>query len=189
MNEVERIYDELRVIGEIISASNDISATSVYGEHSAKVLLLAGASYFERQIISSIEAWINAETPSVAARHFVRHQAVEKKFFSLFDFSANSKNAKAFLSKFGPDYYKWAQEDMKLAAIDENVQETFIRFCRLRNSLVHSNYATYNIDKTMEEIWNEFKKAEIQVKWIEDSFGRFALALDKLSNSQEVNGG
>lgn len=181
MNEVERIYEELLTIGEIIRLSNDISAISVYGEHGAKVLLLAGTSYFERQIISSIEDWINAETPSIAARHFVRRQAVERKFFSLFDFSANSKNIKAFLSKFGPDYHKWAQEDMKLELVDESAQETFINFCRLRNSLIHNNYATYNIDKTIEEIWGEFKKAEIQVRWIENSFRRFSLTLAKLA--------
>ena len=177
MNEVERIYKELREIGEIVRASNDISTISAYGEHSAKALLLAGASYFERQIISSIERWMDTETQSSAARHFIRHQAVERKFFSLFDFSANTRNVRAFLAKFGSDYNQWAQEDMRVAAVNENIQETFINFIRLRNSLVHNNYATNNIDKTIEEIWDEFKKAEILVTWVEGSFRRFASTL------------
>jgi hypothetical protein len=173
MNEVERVHEELRAVGQIVSRSNDISAILAYGEHSAKVLLLVGASYFERQIISAIEEWIHAATQSAAMRHFVLNQAVERKFFSLFNFSADSKNINGFLANFGADYSKWAKEDMKAATIDGNIQQTFLNFCRLRNSLVHSNYATYNIDKTIDEIWTEFERAEKLVRWIEGSFRKF----------------
>lgn len=172
MNEVERIHEELKAIGQIVGASNDVSAITDYGAHSAKALLLAGASYFERRIISSIEDHVNTVTMSDVVRHFVLHQAVERKFFALFDFNADTKNINAFLSKFGPAYNKWAKDDIKLAGVEKS-QLYFLNFCRLRNSLVHNNYATYDINKTLDEVWAEFAKAALLVSWIESSFKRF----------------
>lgn len=172
MNEVERIHEELKAIGQIVGASNDVSAITDFGAHSAKTFLLAGASYFERRIISSIKDHVSAVTTSGVVSHFVLHQALERKFFVLFNFNAEVKNINAFLSKFGPDYSQWAKDDIKDEGIEKN-QLDFLNFCRLRNSLVHSNYATYNIDKTLDDVWVEYGKALLLVNWIEASFGRF----------------
>ena len=172
MNEVERIYEELKAIGQIVVASNDVSARTDFGAHSAKTLLLAGASNFERRIISSIENHVNTETLSGVIRHFVLHQAVERKFFSLFNFSADAKTINAFFAKFGADYSQWAKDDIKAAGIEKS-QLDFLNFCRLRNSLVHNNYATYNIGKTLDEVWEEYGKALLLVNWVDESFGRF----------------
>lgn len=171
MNEVERIHEDLKAIGQIVNASKDVSAISGFGEHSSKTLLLAGASYFERRIISSIGDHINAVTESRVLRHFTFHQAVERKFFSLFDFNGGPKNINAFFKKFGPEYSKWAKTDV--AARKDIDQLAFLNFCSLRNSLVHNNYATYSINKTLDEVWGEFRKAEMLVSWIENSFSRF----------------
>lgn len=173
MNEVERIYEELKAIGQIGVASNDVSARTDFGAHSAKTLLLVGASNFERRIASSIEDHLNNVTTSSVIRHFAFNQAVKQKFFSLFDFNADTKNIKAFLSKFGPDYSNWAKDDMKAAGVDIGNQIAFLNLCRLRNSLVHNNYATYDIIKTLDEVWAEFDKAALLVRWIESSFERF----------------
>ena len=115
MNEVERIHQELAAVERIVAVSGDISSIIAYGEHGAKTLLIAGASYFERQVISSIEAQLNRSITSPALKHFAYHQAVDRKFFTLFDFSATTNNINGFLSKFGAEFVSWAKDDLSKA--------------------------------------------------------------------------
>ncbi len=173
MIEVERVHAELLAIETIVTKSGDVSAGTAFSSHSAKVLLLTSASYFERAIISAIEEHLNNGTSSPLIKHFTFHQSVERKFFALFDFSADTKNINGFLSKFGPDFSKWAKEDLKVQGIDMQIQVAFLDLCRLRNSLVHNNYATYDINKTLAEVRSDFDQALKLVRWIETAFTRF----------------
>jgi hypothetical protein len=178
MNEVERVYEELRAIQKVVAASGDVSTISAFGQHSAKSLLLVGASYFERVIIDAIAEHLNKTTSDVAVQHFTFHQAVHRKFFALFDFSADTKNINGFLSKFGPDYNKWAKDNLKAASIENDIQVAFLDFCRLRNSLVHNNYATYDINKTLDDVREHFDRALRLVNWINGSFAAFGKSHD-----------
>lgn len=173
MIEVERVHGELVLIESIIAQSGDMSAATAFASHSAKVLLLTGASYFERAIIGAIEQHVHSGTSSPLVKHFTLHQSVERKFFALFDFSADTKNINGFLSKFGPDFSQWAKEDLKTSGVSADIQLAFLDLCRLRNSLVHNNYATFDINKTLSEVRSDFDKAMKLVTWIESAFTRF----------------
>jgi hypothetical protein len=173
MNEVERIHQDLLAIQALIGASADVSAIAAYGEHSAKTLLLAGASYFERKVLSAVQTYLDKSTQSSVLRHFVYHQAVDRKFFSLFDFSAKAKNISPFLGKFGQGFSTWAEKDMPKKGVDKESQLTFVNFCRLRNSLVHGNYATFAINKTLAEVRSAFDEAAKVLVWIEGAFESF----------------
>lgn len=175
MNEIERVYEELVEIRKIVISSNDASAIADYGAYSAKVLLLAVASYFERMVISAIQKYLNNSIKSTPIRHFSFHQAVERKFFNFFDFSSNAKNINKFISVFGDDFSLWATNDLKIQGIGQEIQVEFLGLCRLRNSLVHENYATYLINKTLDEIKESFDKASKVVFWINEAFDKFEL--------------
>lgn len=175
MNEVERIHEELAAIEKIIAASSDASASAAYGEHSAKALLLAGASYFERKVISAIEAYLGQSTSTASMKHFTFHQAIDRKFFSLFDFSAGAKSINGFIAKFGDEFSVWAKNDLQQQGVDRETQLAFLDFCRLRNSLVHNNYATFAINKTMREVKEAFDAASKVVIWIDGAFDKFEL--------------
>ena len=62
---------------------------------------------------------------------------------------------------------------MPNVAIDKDAQLAFLNFCRLRNSLVHNNYATFAINKTLAEVKTGFDAASKVADWIETSFQRF----------------
>jgi len=181
------VYAELEAIGVIVDASGDVSAIASYNVNSAKILLLTGASYFERSIVAAIEDHLNTVTPSLTIRHFTFHQSVDRKFFSLFDFSASNKNISGFLSKFGPDFSEWAKEDMRAQGIDADTQAAFLAFCRLRNNLVHNNFATYNIDKTLADVRADFDKALKLVSWVENCLRRFHEAVPPVVADNESN--
>jgi hypothetical protein len=172
MNEVERVYEDLVGIQRIVDASNNPSAKTAFAEHSAKTLLTAGASYFERRIMGAIQVYVEASTTKAAVGFFA-FQGLERKFFSLFDFTSSAKNVNVFLAKFGPDFANWAKVDLLKSGIDEEVQFAFVDFCRLRNLLIHSNYATFNINKTFAEVKLAFDAASKFVSWVETAFDRF----------------
>jgi hypothetical protein len=173
MNEVERIHQDLLAIKVVVGTTSDISAIAAYGEHSAKTLLLAGASYFERRVTATIQIYVDRATGSGALKHFAYHQAVDRKFFSLFDFSPDVKTINSFLSKFGPNFASWAKSDFLKQGIDKDAQIAFLDFCRLRNSLVHNNYATFSINKTLAEVKSAFDGASKLVVWIAGAFDKF----------------
>lgn len=184
MNEVGRVHGELLGLSEIIAQSGDISAVVNFGEQSAKVLLLVGASNFERRIIACVEKLVQITISTEAVQHFVIHQAVERKFFSMFDFSGEAKNINSFFAKFGTDFASWAKLDLVTENVAPSIQLKFLSFCRLRNYLVHNNYATYAINKTLSEIWDDFIEAEKLVIWLEGCFPRF-VASKKKTNGHE----
>jgi hypothetical protein len=100
-------------------------------------------------------------------------QGVERKFFSLFDFSASTRNVNDFLGKFGPEFSAWAKQDMAEQGLVKEDQVAFLDFCRMRNNLVHNNYATYSIGKTLDEVWIAFCAALKLSEWIDAAFVRF----------------
>ena len=108
-------------------------------------------------------------------KHFTFHQAIDRKFFSLFDFSADTKNINGFISRFGDEFSVWAKNDFQQQGVDRETQLAFLDFCRLRNSLVHNNYATFAINKTLREVKEAFDAASKVVVWIERAFSRFEL--------------
>ena len=55
MSDVARIYQELCSLRQIIAVTNSPSDQSAFEAMASKSLLLASASYFERQVCSAIE--------------------------------------------------------------------------------------------------------------------------------------
>lgn len=123
---------------------------------------LATASYFEVQIINTIVEFIGESSDnSELAMEFVRRKALSRQFHTLFDWDAN--NAKHFYGLFGEKFKSFMiarqQEDEKLS----DSISAFIEVGRERNRLVHQDYGTYMLEKTSEEIYSLYKRANVFV--------------------------
>ncbi len=189
MIEVERVWNEITTVRAIVAASNEVSAITIYDTHAAKTLLLAGASYFERRVMAAIEEYVELAAGDGAVKYFVMRQGVERKFFSLFDFSASAKNVNEFFGKFGPDFSAWAKGDLAGLGLTKEDQIAFLDFCRLRNNLVHNNYATYSIGKTLDEVWIAFRAALKLSEWIDTAFVRFERRVASATTDAPVQDG
>ena len=88
---------------------------------------------------------------------FVRRKAIGRSFASLF--SWDSPNANYFYKLFGPDFAasmrRKVQEDREL----EEAVKAFLEIGHLRNELVHKNYADFQLEKTLEEIYERYEIA------------------------------
>lgn len=158
MNEVERIFEELKSIREHFETSKaGLSLFNSLSEFDSKVMLLCSASYFERKVCDEIRHFFREYSSRETMHIFVHNQAVNRKYHTLFDWKASNTNK--FFKLFGKSF-----NDRMNSVIKENPEyqqgmKDFMDLGSKRNQLVHENYATFNLDYTAEEIYQKFIRA------------------------------
>ena len=88
---------------------------------------------------------------------FVRNKAVARQFHTWFEWGA--LNANQFFGLFGTDFKTEMSKQVKAS---EGMQESIRAFLEVgneRNKLVHQDFATFSMEKTLEEIYSLYKKA------------------------------
>ncbi|NJO84754.1 MAG: hypothetical protein HC828_19630, partial [Blastochloris sp.] len=92
MNEVERIYKELSSIEEIIAEKQSPSDLTAFQANSAKILLLASASYFERRICKDIQEYARELVKVDHIPEFIHNQGLSRKYHALFAWEVSNAN-------------------------------------------------------------------------------------------------
>ena len=104
-----------------------------------------------------VDLYDEADQRTGVLSEFVRRKAIGRSFASLF--SWDSPNANYFYKFFGPDFAasmrRKVQEDRDL----EEAVKAFLEIGQLRNELVHKNYADFQLEKTLEEIYERYEVA------------------------------
>lgn len=135
----------------------------------AKILILASASYFEERIISAISTYsdtVLSNNEKIMA--LLKIKAFDRQYHTLFDWKEN--NANKFFSFFGDSVKKTHKDDIKRDDALKTYEQSFMTLGRMRNVLVHSNFAIFPIDETYEEIYELFHFALKFVSYIETIF-------------------
>ncbi|MEL7062306.1 MAG: HEPN domain-containing protein [Bacteroidota bacterium] len=159
MNEVERVFEELKSIREHFKLSNaGLSLYSSLSEFDAKVMLLCSASYFERIVCDRICKFFRDYSSRDTMHFFVLNQAINRKYHTLFDW--NARNTNKFFKLFGRGFHDHMKEIIRENSEYERGMKDFIDLGSRRNQLVHENYATFNLDYTAEEIFEKFVSAD-----------------------------
>ena len=171
MNEVERIMTELQSIEKILEKHAGPSDLDAFRDNSAKVLLLAAASYFERTVCETILRECKSKSNSVIVSEFVKTQALERRYHTLFDW--DKSNANKFFKLFGRKYADWVKEKVSHSDEIRGQIKDFLDVGQSRNKLVHNNYATFYLDNTYSEIWEKFEQALKFVEWLPLQFEEF----------------
>lgn len=86
------------------------------------------------------------------------NKAIHRQYHSYFDWS--SRNANSFFGLFGTDVKaRWrmaSSEDPDLKAS----MQSFLVLGEMRNRLVHGDFATFQLDSTLEEVYNLYVVAK-----------------------------
>ncbi len=127
-----------------------------------KTLLLAAASYFEKKMCESILDACRASGSPESHIYFLDKQALSRKYHTMFDWDKQTLNK--FLGLFGEPFKSDANNFLKANSLQQSVQD-FIFINDQRNKMVHSNFASYNIDNVLEEIWVKFESANQFSEW------------------------
>lgn len=119
----------------------------------SKGLLLAAASAFESRLASHLESLYRQrlpDRPDLVA--FVVSAGIKRRYHTYF--SWDSSNANQFFGLFGPDR---ATQLKNQFGAESGVRE-FMRIGRLRNELVHGDFAAFPLEDTLEDLIERYRR-------------------------------
>ena len=159
---VDRLYQEaLAVVGNL-EKQLEVSLHVAAADNLRKSLLLAAASHFEHRVTSASAEFVReAARGSVLVEQFVRNKAIARQYHTWFKWDDN--NANQFFGFFG-QAFKTAMAERLKARDDLRLSvKAFLELGNERNKLVHQDYASFALEKTMDEIYRLYRDSVLFV--------------------------
>ncbi|HCO5676375.1 HEPN domain-containing protein [Escherichia coli] len=153
---IESMFNNYKCYYDFLLTHNEISFANDYKSQFSKVMLLACASYFETLVVTKIHCMLNPSQCNLT-HDFIDNKALTRQYHTLFDWK--KRNANQFFSFFGPKFKEFMIEKVKSSTELTKSISDFMEIGELRNKLAHNNYATFVLESTAEEIYNNFLNA------------------------------
>lgn len=150
MDIVESLFRDTKELDSFLMNNNELSLRVLVDSNFRKSILLASASYFERQVTDLISEYAQSCTNDGRIIFFIKNKALSRQYHTLFNWDA--KNCNAFLGLFGDEFKKqFGDKVSKDDELDKSIKD-FLEIGRERNRLVHQNFGSYSLEKTADEI-------------------------------------
>ncbi|WP_329314281.1 HEPN domain-containing protein [Streptomyces sp. NBC_01262] len=151
MNPVQRLYEDHRDALEYLRDRQQVSHHATLQMTLPKVLLLAAASEFEERVSEALRDHVRENTRDLKIVELVDQKAIRRHYHTLFDW--DTRTAAKFWALFGSEFKaemkNYCQHDFLLA-----IQiGAFMEIGSLRNQMVHNNYASFVLEKTLDEVY------------------------------------
>jgi hypothetical protein len=154
---IDRLYSEAIATIGILERHSEWSLQIAAADHFRKALLLASASYFEEHVCNSVAMFVREQSKTALIENFVRNKAIERKYHTWFTW--DKKNANQFFGLFGKEFKAMMEDRVKKAPELQLAIAAFLELGNERNLLVHENYATFPMEKTLEEVYALYQRA------------------------------
>jgi hypothetical protein len=174
MDVVDSVNEEYLSIVNFLDTSMQPSLSSDTNKYFKKIIVLSSASYFEDQIQNILINFIAKESGgNEKVISFFKKKAIGMQYHTYFNWGEKNnaekpgKNANSFFSLFGDEFKKIMESEINKNDTIKDSMKCFIEIGHLRNILIHSNFAAYNLDnKTTEEVYNLHKKSLVFIEFI-----------------------
>ena len=174
---IKKIYEDYQEYSSYLQTEGQISFVSDYRNIFSKTLLLSVASYFEEEIKQIIHKILLTSELNIL-EEFIKNKALNRQYHTLFSWKEN--NANSFFAFFGKKFKDFMKKQVDSDEKLKSSIQDFLLLGRTRNELVHGNYAIFNIDMTVEEIFHKFESSLIFIdsliplfKEFNDPMGRY----------------
>ncbi|MFF2398146.1 HEPN domain-containing protein [Streptomyces goshikiensis] len=161
MSPVERMYADHRSVLTYLGDQQQASHHATLQTTLPKVLLLAAASEFEERVCRVLRDHVAAHISDPKILDLVEQKAIRRQYHTLFDW--DTRNAGKFWALFGPAFKagmkKYCADDPKLSG---NIS-AFMEIGSLRNHMVHNNYASFALEKTLDEVYDLYQQGDMFV--------------------------
>ena len=165
---IDGLYEDATGVIRTLEQGAEISLRVAAGDHFRKVLLLAAASYFEHRVCDWVQEFVRERSGgSVLVTNFVRNKAIARQYHTWFTWEA--KNANTFFALFGSEFRSEMSNRVKASGDLRAGVEAFLELGSERNKLIHQNYATFPLEKTLDEIYTLYRSALTFVEQIPGS--------------------
>ena len=162
-NRIEELWSDHRDLVAFLQSDNQLQLQSRVEDAFSKTLIVAAASYFEVRLTQSIvDLYIESTQGAELLAQFVKKQAIGRRFAQLFEWGDEAKpgrNANSFYMSFGADFREYMVSKVRNdQCLDESVR-AFLEIGNLRNQMVHGNYADFQLNKTVDEVFKLYQSA------------------------------
>lgn len=166
---LHRDFDDLLAV---LDEAGEISLRSTADANFRKALLLAAASYFERQLTDVVVSFAEAATaPNHVVTWLIKRRVVERQYHNWFSWDAS--NANRFFSMFGDSFKDHMSTLINRDNLSSSIQ-AFMEIGRERNRMVHQDYGSYTLEKTSEEIYQMYRSATKFVEWFSQELSKYS---------------
>lgn len=155
---IDGLLQKHKLLSEHLAAQKELSLLNDSDDHFRKTLLLSAASYFETEIQDGIVAFVAEHaTKAEPLLEFVKNKAIQRQYYTYFNWDA--KNANAFFGLFGGPFKDFMSKEVQSKPDLADAIRKFLELGALRNQLVHQNFASFPLEKTVDEIYTLYKGA------------------------------
>jgi hypothetical protein len=159
---VDRLYEESVAVIKTLNAAAELSLEVVAADHFRKALLLSAASYFEHVVSMHVLDYVRqCSGGSSLMENFVRNKAIARQYHSWFQWE--SQNANQFFGLFGAEFKSTMSKRVEQSTELRSAVRAFLEVGNERNKLVHQDYATFALEKTLDEIYQLYRAARVFV--------------------------
>lgn len=173
---IDNLHSDASQLLKQLAEAGDLSMHSFANENLRKVLLLSAASWFETRISEAMLKFAEVHSnghPGIQS--LIKKKAVDRQYHTYFDW----KNGKPgpFYGLFGDICSKLMSTEISGDAKLKDGLAAFLELGSLRNELVHENFAAFPFNKTADEVYALYQKAENFITFLErrlpePAFGR-----------------
>jgi hypothetical protein len=176
---VDVLYGEYQAFYEYFKANNETSFQISMENHLKKGLLLASASYFESIITNELIVFTSETTGSnEVICSFLKNKAISRQYHTLFQWD-QPKGANTFFGLLGDGFKTYMKKNIQESKKLSDSIDAFLNIGDERNRLVHLNYGTYTVPKTIDEIYSLYNNASYFVNVLPDCLRLKFLEINK----------
>jgi hypothetical protein len=159
---VDRLYQEAIDVLESLRKNAEASLHISVADNLRKVLVLAAASHFEHRLCTVVSDFVReASKGALLLQEFVRNKAISRQYHTWFQWEGS--NANQFFSLFGASFRTHMAQEIKASEPLSRSIRTFLELGNERNRLVHGDYATFPMEKTLQEVYTAYQEAMLFV--------------------------
>jgi hypothetical protein len=154
---VDRLYEESSSV-ILALGRNEPSLTVAAGDIFRKALILAAASYFEYRVSKCVLDFVfEKANGNGLVVGFVKNKAISRQYHTWFKW--DDTNANQFFGLFGIPFKQMMVERIKTSEELRISIRAFLEVGNERNKLIHQDFASFALEKTLEEIYALYQQS------------------------------
>lgn len=182
---IEQQYHDSKDLSSYLMDNGEVSFATYIDSVYKKILIISATSYFETIISQCISDYAR-KTSGTDKRivTLIENKVIKRQYHTFFDWEA--KNTNRFWMLWGEDTKKKVRKSLDSDERLKAGEQAFIELGYQRNLLVHQNFAEYDVNITLIELYTKYKKACEFVSFIatvlEPDYLKISITKDRCAN-------
>ena len=156
----------------MLQQAGELSLYNTMSDLFRKILLLTAASHFESEMQRAVEFYVvESASNDELVVSLVQKKAISRQYHTWFNWSGG--NANQFFSLFGRRFLEFMRAQVEDGNPSSSSVRAFVEIGENRNRLVHQNFGEFQMEKSMQEVYDLYNEAREFVERFPSAFQEF----------------